>query len=215
LQCCNPDGSTLDDLPTECLPIKAPQNEPESKHRCFSIPRAADTSDIGCDIQPVRQVNHYIFIITNCATRLCFKSICNYFEFFSRKYLYTYHIYIVKCHVILSQLFEIGHTSPQFILNPISCISNTYTRTLHITFNHIHIVLVLLQTFSLLILLHVSLFSLKHARTILIYPFELCLSNSYTTSYILIFYFVFSSHYYNMELYIFSNSIRPILTFEY
>jgi len=101
LQCCNPDGSSLDDLPTECLPIKAPQNESESKHRCFSSPRAADTSDIGCNIQPVRQVNHYIFIITNCATHLYFKSICNYFEFFFWEIFVYILYYIATCLILL------------------------------------------------------------------------------------------------------------------
>lgn len=57
LECCNPDGSTPTFLPKGCLPITIPQNDPGSKKRCFSAPRAADTSDIGCQIQPVRQVS--------------------------------------------------------------------------------------------------------------------------------------------------------------
>jgi len=58
LKCCNEDGSALDILPKECLKIKiSDDNEPHSKHRCLSVPRALDTSDRGCNIKPVRQVS--------------------------------------------------------------------------------------------------------------------------------------------------------------
>ncbi|XP_060870138.1 peroxidase-like [Metopolophium dirhodum] len=56
LECCNPDGTTPKFLPKGCLPITIPQDDPGSKKRCMSIPRSADTSDIGCQIQPVRQL---------------------------------------------------------------------------------------------------------------------------------------------------------------
>lgn len=54
LECCNPDGTTPRFLPKGCLPITIPQDDPGSKKRCLSIPRSADTSDIGCQIKPVR-----------------------------------------------------------------------------------------------------------------------------------------------------------------
>jgi len=43
------------------------------------------------------------------------------------------YIYIF---LLLSQLFGVGHPSPQFPHNPISRIINTYTSPLHITLNH-------------------------------------------------------------------------------
>jgi len=61
LECCNPDGTTPKFLPKGCLPITIPQDDPGSKKRCLSIPRSADTSDIGCQIQPVRQVSIMIY----------------------------------------------------------------------------------------------------------------------------------------------------------
>jgi len=57
VKCCNDDGSTPDILPKECLQIRIPHDEPQSKYRCLSIPRSLDTSDKGCDIKPVRQVS--------------------------------------------------------------------------------------------------------------------------------------------------------------
>ncbi|XP_060871134.1 peroxidase-like isoform X1 [Metopolophium dirhodum] len=56
VKCCNEDGSTPEILPKECLQIRIPHDEPESKYRCLSIPRSLDTSDKGCDIKPVRQI---------------------------------------------------------------------------------------------------------------------------------------------------------------
>lgn len=56
-QCCNADGSTPKKLPNECLQITIPKDDPGLQKRCLSIPRAADTLDLGCDIKPVRQVN--------------------------------------------------------------------------------------------------------------------------------------------------------------
>lgn len=57
LNCCNPDGSTPDILPDGCVSIPIPPEESViSKNRCFSLPRAADTLDIGCQITPARQV---------------------------------------------------------------------------------------------------------------------------------------------------------------
>lgn len=61
LECCNPDGSTLKNMPKECLAIKVPPNDPFPKKRCLSTPRSADTNDKGCDIQPVRQVRYADF----------------------------------------------------------------------------------------------------------------------------------------------------------
>lgn len=57
VQCCNADGSTPNNLPKECLQIRIPRDDPGSKKRCLSVPRAADTSDLGCQIKPVRQVS--------------------------------------------------------------------------------------------------------------------------------------------------------------
>jgi len=57
VKCCNDDGSTPEILPKECLQIRIPYDEPESKYRCLSIPRSLDTSDKGCNIKPVRQVS--------------------------------------------------------------------------------------------------------------------------------------------------------------
>ncbi|VVC25042.1 Hypothetical protein CINCED_3A001808 [Cinara cedri] len=55
-KCCNSDGSTPKNLPKDCLQITIPRDDPAAgKKRCFSSPRAADTSDLGCSIKPVRQ----------------------------------------------------------------------------------------------------------------------------------------------------------------
>lgn len=55
--CCNPDGSTPDILPQDCLQITIPKDENGySKKRCLSSQRASDTADLGCHIKPVRQV---------------------------------------------------------------------------------------------------------------------------------------------------------------
>jgi len=55
--CCNPDDSTPEILPPDCLQITIPKDEPGySKNRCLSSQRAADTADLGCNIKPVRQV---------------------------------------------------------------------------------------------------------------------------------------------------------------
>ncbi|XP_022170134.1 peroxidase-like isoform X2 [Myzus persicae] len=56
VKCCNDDGSTLEILPKECLQIRIPHDEPESKYRCLSVPRSLDTSDKGCNMKPVRQI---------------------------------------------------------------------------------------------------------------------------------------------------------------
>ncbi|CAI6350006.1 unnamed protein product [Macrosiphum euphorbiae] len=56
VKCCNDDGSTPDILPKECLQIRIPNDEPQSKYRCLSVPRSLDTSDKGCNIKPVRQI---------------------------------------------------------------------------------------------------------------------------------------------------------------
>ncbi|XP_060870430.1 peroxidase-like [Metopolophium dirhodum] len=54
--CCNPDDSTPEILPPDCLQITIPKDEPGySKNRCLSSQRAADTEDLGCHIKPVRQ----------------------------------------------------------------------------------------------------------------------------------------------------------------
>uniref|UniRef100_A0A2S2QM46 Peroxidase n=1 Tax=Sipha flava TaxID=143950 RepID=A0A2S2QM46_9HEMI len=56
LECCRPDGTSLQTLPKNCLPIKTPNDDPGSKNRCFTAPRTLDTADRGCNIKPVRQV---------------------------------------------------------------------------------------------------------------------------------------------------------------
>ncbi|XP_015374037.1 PREDICTED: peroxidase-like [Diuraphis noxia] len=54
--CCNPDGSTPEILPQDCLQITIPKDENGySKKRCLSSQRATDTADLGCNIKPVRQ----------------------------------------------------------------------------------------------------------------------------------------------------------------
>ncbi|XP_026813543.1 peroxidase-like [Rhopalosiphum maidis] len=55
LECCNPDGTTPENLPKQCLNITIPEDDSGSKKRCLSIARTADTSDLGCAIKPVRQ----------------------------------------------------------------------------------------------------------------------------------------------------------------
>jgi len=56
LECCKPDNTEPKVLPKDCLQIPIPPKDPADKKRCLSAPRAADTADRGCQIQPVRQV---------------------------------------------------------------------------------------------------------------------------------------------------------------
>lgn len=61
LECCKSDNSEPKVIPKSCLQIKMPPNENskfKGSMRCLSAPRAADTSDRGCKIQPVRQVSY-------------------------------------------------------------------------------------------------------------------------------------------------------------
>lgn len=56
IECCQPDGTSLQIRPKKCLPITTPHDDPDSKNRCFTATRTLDTADQGCNIKPVRQV---------------------------------------------------------------------------------------------------------------------------------------------------------------
>lgn len=63
LECCKPDGTSLEILPKRCLPIITPHDDPGSKSQCFTVPATLDTADRGCNIKPVRQVRKTNIII--------------------------------------------------------------------------------------------------------------------------------------------------------